>query len=193
VLERLTASATATAGAAARSAAGAAGIALWIALGAGSLVLLAPHRAEAQMAGGGTTAPEPVGPDENWLVRNIVCQCGTCRHNLIECESEGCGHAIQDRLTIRQLITQGRKREEIVEYFIKKYGGEVALAAPLNRGFNRLAWLFPYSVAALAAGGLGYGAYRMTKRPPAPSSAAEASVSDPELADKLDDELRNLD
>ena len=126
-------------------------------------------------------------------MRNIVCQCGTCRHNLIECESEGCGHAIQDRLTIRQLLNQGRKREDVVEYFITKYGGQVALAAPLDRGFNRLAWLFPYSVAALAAGGLGYGAYRMAKRPPAPSSAAEASVSDPELADKLDDELRNLD
>ena len=193
VLERLTAGATATAGAAARSAAGAAGIALWIALGAGSLILLTPHPAAAQMAGGGTAAPEPVGPDENWLVRNIVCQCGTCRHNLIECESEGCGHAIQDRLTIRQLLNQGRKREDVVEYFITKYGGQVALAAPLDRGFNRLAWLFPYSVAALAAGGLGYGAYRMAKRPPAPSSAAEASVSDPELADKLDDELRNLD
>ena len=193
VLERLTAGATATAGAAARSAAGAAGIALWLALGAGGLVLLAPQPAAAQMAGGGTAAPEPVGPDENWLVRNIVCQCGTCRHNLIECESEGCGHAIQDRLTIRQLLTQGRTREQVVEYFIKKYGGQVALAAPLDRGFNRLAWLFPYSVAALAAGGLGYGAYRMAKRPPAPSSAAEASVSDPELADKLDDELRNLD
>ena len=53
VLERLTAGATATAGAAGRDGApGAAGIALWIALGAGSLVLLAPHPAAAQMAGG---------------------------------------------------------------------------------------------------------------------------------------------
>ncbi len=194
VLERLTAGATATAGSAARSAAGAAGIALWIALGAGGVVLLAPVPAAAQMEQRGTAeAPQPSGPDEPWLVRNIMCQCTTCRHNLLECESDGCGQAVQDRITIRQLLDQGRKREEIVEYFIKKYGGEVALAAPRNRGFNRLAWLFPYSVAALAAGGLGYGAYRMTKRPPAPSSADEASVSDPELADKLDDELRNLD
>ena len=76
---------------------------------------------------------------------------------------------------------------------MQKYGGQVALAAPLNRGFNRLAWLFPYSVAAIAAGGLGYGAYRLAKRPPAPSNAPEKSISDPELADKLDDELRNLD
>ena len=68
---------------------------------------------------------------------------------------ENCGHSIQDRLTIRQLLTQGQTRQQVVEYFIKKYGGQVALAAPIDRGFNRLAWLFPYSVAAVAVGGLG--------------------------------------
>jgi cytochrome c-type biogenesis protein CcmF len=193
VLERLTVGATATAGAAARAGAGAAGIALMLAVGAGGTVLLSSPPAAAQMQGGREEAPEPNGADENWLVRNIVCQCGTCRHMLIECESEGCGHAIQDRLAIRQLLNQGRKREEVVEYFIKKYGGQQALAAPLDRGFNRLAWLFPYSIAALAACGLGYGAYRLAKRPPAQTTTTEPTVSDPELADKLDDELRNLD
>jgi cytochrome c-type biogenesis protein CcmF len=193
LLERLTAGATATAAAAARSAAGAASIAIWLALGAGAVVMTTARPAAAQMAGGSAQAPEPTGPDENWLVRNIVCQCGTCRHTLLECESEGCGHAIQDRLAIRQLLDQGRKREDVVEYFIKKYGGEVALAAPLDRGFNRLAWLFPYSVAALAACGLGFGAYRLAKRPPSKPTTTEPAVSDPDLADKLDDELRNLD
>ena len=192
LLERMTASATVPATAAARSA-GAAGIALWLALGTGGALLLAPQPAAAQMAGGGSQPPEPVGPDENWLVRNIVCQCGICRHNLLECESEGCGHATQDRFAIRELLNQGRTRQQVIEYFIKKYGGEVALAAPLDRGFNRLAWLFPYSVATLAACGLGYGAYRLAKRPPAQTTPSEPTVADPELADKLDDELRNLD
>jgi cytochrome c-type biogenesis protein CcmF len=192
LLERLTVSTAATAGAAARSA-GAAGIALWLALGAGGALLLTSNPAAAQMAGGTSEAPEPVGADENWLVRNIVCQCGTCRHNLLDCATENCGHSIQDRLAIRQLLNQGRTREQVVEYFIKKYGGQVALAAPIDRGFNRLAWLFPYSLAAAAAGGLVYGAYRLAKRPAPTTSTAEPPVSDPELADKLDDELRNLD
>ena len=99
----------------------------------------------------------------------------------------------RDRIAIRELLNQGRTRAQIIDYFIKKYGGQVALAAPLDRGFNRLAWLLPYSLAAVAAGGLGYGAYRMAKRPKAPESNADPSVSDQELADKLDDELRNLD
>jgi cytochrome c-type biogenesis protein CcmH/NrfF len=192
VLERLTAGAAVPAGAAVRPA-GAASIALWLALGAGGAVLLSPQPAAAQMRGGSVEAPEPAAGDENWLVHNIVCQCGSCRHMLIECETEGCGHAIQDRLAIRQLLTQGKTREQVVEFFIQKYGGQVALAAPLNRGFNRLAWLFPYSLAAVAACGLGYGAYRLAKRPPAPAADAEPSITDPELADKLDDELRNLD
>jgi cytochrome c-type biogenesis protein CcmH/NrfF len=192
VLERMTAGAAVPAAAAARSA-GAASIALWLALGAGGAMLLAPQPAAAQMASSSVEPPEPVGADETWLVHNIMCQCTTCRHNLMECSSEPCGHAKQDRIAIRQLLTQGRTREQIVQYFMQKYGGQVALAAPLNRGFNRLAWLFPYSVAALAAGGLGYGAYRLAKRPAAPTNAPEKSISDPELADKLDDELRNLD
>jgi cytochrome c-type biogenesis protein CcmF len=192
VLERLTAGAAVPAGAAARSA-GAAGIVLWLALGAGGAVLLSPQPAAAQMRGSSVEAPEPAGADENWLVRNIVCQCQTCRHMLIECETEGCGHAIQDRLAIRQLLDQGKKREQIIEYFIQKYGGQVALAAPLDRGFNRLAWLFPYSLAAVAACGLGYGAYRLAKRPAPAAATSESPITDPELADKLDDELRNLD
>jgi cytochrome c-type biogenesis protein CcmF len=193
VLERVMTAAPATVPASARSA-GAASIALWLALGAGGALLLAPQPAAAQMRGGAAAeAPEPASDDERWLVHNIVCQCGSCRHMLIECESEGCGHAIQDRLAIRQLLNQGKKREQVIDYFIQKYGGQVALAAPLNRGFNRLAWLFPYSMAALAAGGLGYGAYRLAKRAPAQPSTPETPISDPELSDKLDDELRNLD
>jgi cytochrome c-type biogenesis protein CcmH/NrfF len=112
---------------------------------------------------------------------------------LLECESDGCGHAVQDRIEIRQLLNQGRKRDEVIAYFMKKYGGQVALAAPIDRGFNRLAWLFPYTLAAVAAGGLGYGAYRLTRRSTSGLLASEPQISDGELSDKLDDELRNLD
>jgi cytochrome c-type biogenesis protein CcmF len=195
ILERLTASATAAAGAASRSA-GAAGMVLVVALGAGGLVLSAPRTAAAQMAGGSVDVPEPSGPDENWLVRNIMCQCGTCRHNLIDCAGENCGAANADRVSIRQLLNQGRTREQIIEYFIKKYGSQIALASPIDKGFNRLAWLFPYSLGVVAASGLGYAAYKLSRRPASASTSApteRSSEEDSELADKLDDELRSLD
>jgi cytochrome c-type biogenesis protein CcmH/NrfF len=135
-----------------------------------------------------------VGIDENWLVRNIMCQCGSCRHNLLECASENCGNAIQNRLEIRQLLNEKLTRDQIIQHFISKYGSQIALASPIDKGFNRLAWLLPYSLGTLAAGGMVYGAYRLTRKPPAPPEAKTvAAAEDPELADKLEDELRNLD
>src|ERR1700690_206798 len=142
------------------------------------------------MTGGGAEAPSPVGVDENWLVRNIVCQCGSCRHMLIECASENCGPAIQDRIEIRQLLDQKNTREQIIQYFIKKYGSQIALASPIDKGFNRLAWLLPYSFGTIAAVGMVYGAFRLTRRPKAVESAPTVvAAEDPDIADKLEDEL----
>ena len=159
VLERLTVGAAVPAGAAARSA-GVAGVALWLALGAGGALLLAPQPAAAQMRGGsGAEAPEPAGAGRELAgaqhrlpVPELPAQPARMRVRKAAATRSRIG------IAIRQLLNQGRTREQVVEYFIKKYGGQVALAAPLNRGFNRLAWLFPYSLAALAACGLGYGA-----------------------------------
>ena len=198
VLEKMTARAASPAE---TNAPGVASLTLFVGLGLATL--LAPRAAHAQgeqaqapaMAESQADAPSPVGLDENWLVRNIVCQCGSCRHMLIECASENCGHAIQDRIEIRQLLNQQKTRDQIIEYFIQKYGSQVALASPIDKGFNRLAWLLPYSLGTIAAGGMAYGAWRLTRRAPAAALPAPAPgvAEDPELADKLEDELRNLD
>ena len=148
------------------------------------------------MVGGTTEAPRPEGADENWLVRNIICQCGSCRHNLIDCASENCGHAIQDRIEIHGLLAQGKSRDDVIQHFIQKYGSQIALAAPIDKGVNRLLWALPYGLGLAAAGGLGYGIYRISRRPRAAitgAAAGRADGDDPELSDKLDDELRNLD
>jgi cytochrome c-type biogenesis protein CcmF len=194
VLERLTVGATAGS-----RAPGTAGMALWIALGVGAATALVPRPAAAQMPSGTIEPPSPSGVEENWLVRNIMCQCGTCRHNLLDCATENCGTAAADRVSIRQLLDQGRTREQVIQYFIQKYGSQVALASPIDKGFNRLAWLLPYSLGAVAASGLGFAAYRLAKRTRPTETVAAAGPgpdpvsTDPELSDKLDDELRNLD
>ena len=146
-------------------------------------------------AGDARRRPTPVGADENWLVRNIMCQCGTCRHNLLECESDGCGHAVAgpDRRSA-SCSTRADPRPGHRSTSSRSTAARWRWRRRIDRGFNRLAWLFPYSSAAVAAGGLGYGAYRLAKRPRRRGRlAADAAISDPELADKLDDELRNLD
>jgi cytochrome c-type biogenesis protein CcmF len=198
VLDRLTVRAPARDGARAGSS-GLAGLLLLVGAGlaaAGWLPGAGERAALAQeMAGSAAEPPSPQGTDENWLVRNIICQCGTCRHTLIECASEGCGHAAQDRIAIHQLLGQGKTRDDVVQYFIQKYGSQIALAAPIDKGFNRLAWLLPYTVGVVALAGLGYGAYRLARRPASPLAPAGATVAsaDPDLQDKLEDELRSLD
>jgi cytochrome c-type biogenesis protein CcmH/NrfF len=207
VLERLTsrASVRETASGGAK---GMAGLLVWLAVGAaagGLLPGLGERTAQAQAAQPPAAAPglmglkageapSPQGTDENWLVRNIMCQCGTCRHTLIDCASEGCGDATQNRITIHELLGQGKTRGDIIQFFIQKYGSQVALASPIDKGFNRLAWLLPYSLAAVGAAGLAYGAYRLARRPgPLAPAGPAVAVTDPDLQDKLEDELRALD
>jgi len=156
-----------------------------------------PTLPQAQMTLGQSEAPQAQGELENWLIRNIMCQCGSCRHTLIECASENCGHAIQSRNEIHQLLGQGKGKQDVIQFFIQKYGSQVALASPIDTGFNRLAWALPYGAGLLAAGGLIVGARRLARKAPSDRSpsgeATAASAQDPDLADKLEDELRNLD
>ncbi len=65
------------------------------------------------------------------------------------------------------------------------------LGAPLDKGFSRLAWLFPYLVGATSAVAIGFAAVKWSRKPddgdraPAPLDAA--------LEERIDDELRDLD
>jgi cytochrome c-type biogenesis protein CcmH/NrfF len=95
---------------------------------------------------------------------------------------------------LRQLIAEGKTREEILAIYVRDFGSEDILMRPPDRGFNRLAWLFPYLAAVAALGGVVFAARRwsVTDAAARRSGAAEAGV-DPTLNARLDDELRDLD
>jgi hypothetical protein len=63
---------------------------------------------------------------------------------------------------------------------------------PLDRGFNRLAWIFPYLLGGVGVVGLGFVAMRWSKHPPE-SQPSEVASTDAGMNQRLDDELRNLD
>ena len=65
------------------------------------------------------------------------------------------------------------------------------LAAPIDQGFNRLAWAVPYVVGVLMLGAVFFSARRWSRTRPQ-DVAADAPL-DPTLNERLDDELRNLD
>jgi cytochrome c-type biogenesis protein CcmF len=140
-----------------------------------------------------TVSVVPRSPLEREMQQEIVCMCGTCgRKRVGECT---CSLAHQMRGEIARLTAEGKGREEVIAYFVAKYGSQEVLAQPIDRGFNRLAWLFPYLAGVAGIVMIGGVAVRWARR----SRAIDEPAPAPEPADraaleqKLDDELRDLD
>jgi len=155
------------------------------------------------VAGGGVAAAQhvesaatvPVAPRsalEKELRRSIICMCGTCGRQLVaECT---CGYAAQMREEIAALVRQGLTKDEVLAYYVRKYGSQEPLAAPIDRGFNRLAWLLPYALGgagAVLVGAVAASWARRVRR--AGPEAAGPAETDAALEARLDEELRDLD
>jgi cytochrome c-type biogenesis protein CcmF len=133
-------------------------------------------------------------PFEKQMQHEIVCTCGACGHqNLAECRKDACASSHQMRGELAALIDQGKSHDEIIQAFVAKYGSEEMLGAPIDKGFNRLAWLIPYLVGGSGAVLIGFAAMRWSRKPADVSSETTAQPEDPDLEERLDDELRNLD
>ncbi len=158
------------------------------------LVLLLPALAHAQhVENPNLVTAVPKSALERDLQAEIICMCGTCgRKRIGECT---CGMAAQMRDEVSKLVAAGKTREQVFDYYIAKYGSQEPLASPLNKGFNRLAWLFPYMMGGAGAMVLGVMAFRWSRREAVESGddnavgGAEAEI----LNERLDDELRDLD
>ena len=127
------------------------------------------------------------------LQDEIICMCGTCgRKRIGECT---CGLAAQMRAEVAQMVAQGRSREQIYEFYMAKYGSQEPLASPIDKGFNRLAWLFPYLIGGSGAVVLGdrrvplVAARRAVRRDRVRGFRRRRS----QMQQRLDDELRDLD
>jgi cytochrome c-type biogenesis protein CcmH/NrfF len=81
--------------------------------------------------------------------------------------------------------------DQIIQAFIAKYGSQEMLGAPVDKGFSRLAWLFPYLVGATSAIAVGFAAVKWTRHADVP--AAAPAPLDSALEERIDDELRDLD
>jgi cytochrome c-type biogenesis protein CcmF len=142
---------------------------------------------------------EPKSALEKDLYKSIICMCGTCGRQLVgECT---CGYAAEMRAEIGNLVKMGLTRDQVLEYYIKKYGSQEPLAMPVDKGFNRLAWLLPYVLGGTGLLMVGAAAIRWTHHPSgtdrrtaaAAPAAPSTEVADKELEARLDDELRDLD
>ena len=96
------------------------------------------------------------------------------------------------RTEVAGLVAKGMTHDQVIEYFVKKHGGQDVLAAPIDRGFNRVAWLLPYGVGLVGVALIGRIAWRWSHRSTA-ASAPPPGPGDAALERRLDDELRDLD
>jgi cytochrome c-type biogenesis protein CcmF len=130
--------------------------------------------------------PEFIKREQHWIEINVFCPC-TCRHLLGSCGGE-CAPGPEYRKKVHEMLEAGKSRQEIIDML----GGTAALAAPPDRGVQRLAWAVPYGLGMVGAGALVFGAWRYSKRNP-PEGPAPQPAKDPDMEDRLEDELSRLD
>jgi cytochrome c-type biogenesis protein CcmF len=127
------------------------------------------------------------------LEGEILCTCG-CRRPMNDCPMEPNCHGLdaQRAKLDTYVIEKGMDRDQVLAAFAADYGTQAILARPIDKGFNRLAWIFPYVVGLSGAFAAVVIARRWSRTPEKPSQPA-ASEADASLRTRLDDELRDLD
>ena len=132
------------------------------------------------------------------LMKELVCLCGGCkREDIYSCK---CGYATGERKKVNDLLrgkdlsTEAGRQEAfaaVVKSFVAEYGGEHVLNTPSSK----ISWILP-TLAAVGGLGLLFGVglqWVRRGRSRLGQLATDNQKLDPAYADRLDDELRDVD
>jgi cytochrome c-type biogenesis protein CcmF len=159
------------------------------------LLLLVPSTARAQTGpASGTDTPQK-SDLRRQVEGDIMCTCG-CRAPMNDCPMAPNCHGLRElNPKMDEFLAQGMDREQVRAAFVAWHGGQDILTAPIDKGFNRLAWLFPYVIGVTGAVTIGLVARHWSRsdRASAEPVLAGPAAEDPALRTRLDDELRDLD
>ena len=128
-------------------------------------------------------------PEARRIGDKLACWCGGCSH--LPVGTCSCGMCAIERSKIDGMLKDGKTESQILDYYVTTYGGNQVFGEPPAVGSGRLAWALPFII---GAGGLltvAYLAMRWSRRPAI--AGVPAGMEDPEMAARLDDELRDLD
>jgi cytochrome c-type biogenesis protein CcmH len=76
------------------------------------------------------------------LGRELICMCG-CTQTLVGCNHLNCPYRGPMTQQLTAAVDRGDSDKAITQFFVQTYG-TLVLAAPTNRGFDRIAWVMPY-------------------------------------------------
>ena len=124
------------------------------------------------------------------IENEVICTCG-CRLPVGSCGMLNCsGHKTQEE-KLAAYLAEGKDHDQIIAAFVKDFGSQAVLTAPIDKGFNRVAWAFPYIVGIAGLVAIVFTARRWSSGPTM-AVAGDAGL-DPSISARLDDELRDLD
>jgi cytochrome c-type biogenesis protein CcmH/NrfF len=156
------------------------------------LLMLLPASLFAQSEAVQSVVPQPRSELRRQLEGDIMCPCG-CRAPMNDCPMGPSCHGLQEmNPKLDKLLAQGLNRSQVRAALVAEAGGEHVLTAPIDQGFNRLAWLLPYAVGVGGALAAAVVAIRWS-RTDGTDRQPPATQDDPDLGSRLDDELRDLD
>jgi cytochrome c-type biogenesis protein CcmH len=118
---------------------------------------------------------------------NLIAPC--CWSQPVSQHDSEVAQQIRDEVTA--MVTAGKSRQEILDFFVARYGERI-LVTPRARGFNRLAYILPW--AALPLGTWGLIILLRKLRSPAPARA-QAPVPQPDsrYSSIIEKEMREMD
>ncbi|PYR73247.1 MAG: hypothetical protein DMF87_26235, partial [Acidobacteria bacterium] len=138
-----------------------------------------------------TVPVDQKSPLQKQVENEIICTCG-CRLPVGSCGMLNCpGHKAQEE-KLAAYLAEGKDHDQIIAAFVKDYGSQAVLTAPIDEGFNRVAWAFPYIVGVAGLIAIIVTARRWSAGPRIATAGPDIGL-DPSINARLDDELRDLD
>jgi cytochrome c-type biogenesis protein CcmH len=133
-------------------------------------------------------APALAGGHPNAAAIETKLVCPVCHETL---DQSTAPVAQEMKVEIRKRIAQGWTEKQILDEMVANFGPGV-LSTPAKHGFDLLAWVLPIGGAAAGVVALGLGARYWTRAPAGPAPPASPDL-DPEMEQRIDDELDRFD
>jgi cytochrome c-type biogenesis protein CcmH len=132
-------------------------------------------------------AQPPVQNVDDALVHEVASQlrCVVCQNLSVADSPSEMAH--QMRAIVRERLAAGERPEQVIQYFVDKYGDWILLA-PRRRGFTLLVWLAPAVAVAIGLALFGVMVRRWTRHGRAHAASA-APVVDPAMRERIRKEL----